>query len=124
MADLEKAGLYVAERGDPFDRARARALLYEEPPPTEVVTELRAAQAPEGGWPAAWSEGVPTLDETCFRLVQISDLGPGAPCDVRSGALAFVADRQRTDGTWEEDASLGDLTPPWRRRATRLPVFT
>ena len=67
-------------------------------------------QLPDGGFAAPWSEGLSSIDATCYRL-DTGGLDPGA----RERALDFLAARRRPDGTWAEADDLGELLPPWLR---------
>ena len=99
-------------KGDIVDRARLSWLRNGHAPEREVVARAVMGQAPNGGWPAFWADNVASVDATCFRLAELDDLGAlGTPAARR--ALDWLAVRQRPDGTWEEDASLASVAPPW-----------
>jgi hypothetical protein len=70
-------------------------------------------QLGDGGFGSLGS-GRGSLDATCYRLSQIADLGVAAsvPTD---HAIGFLASHQRSDGTFEEDRTIGLNAPPWAR---------
>jgi hypothetical protein len=114
VVDIDAAIGFVVAKGDAVDRARLSWLRTGLAPDAELVTRAEAGQASEGGWPALWADHVPSVDATCFRLSELDDLGALGRPPVRR-ALDWLANRQRRDGTWEEDAALADHAPPWAR---------
>ena len=112
MVDIEAAIGFVVARGDQVDRARLSWLRSELPPPPGRVAKVEMGQSAEGGWPAFWGGDVPSIDATCFRLAELDDLGALDRPAARA-ALAWLASRQRPDGTWQEDEALADTAPPW-----------
>ncbi|HEY2672701.1 MAG TPA: squalene--hopene cyclase [Rugosimonospora sp.] len=114
MVDIERAVGYVVSHGDPVDRARLSWLRGGVAPQPDVLERAEAGQTPDGGWPAARGAEVASIDATCFRLAELDDLGALDRPPARR-ALAWLANRQRPDGTWEEDAALADSAPPWAR---------
>lgn len=114
MVDFEAAMGFVIAKGDPVDRARLSWLRTGTPPDPELVARSEAGQTADGGWPAFWADGVASVDATCFRLAELDDLGALGRPSVRH-ALDWLANRQRSDGTWEEDVALAEIAPPWAR---------
>jgi hypothetical protein len=112
VVDIEAAIGFVVARGDQVDRARLSWLRSELPPPLDTVAKVEMGQSPEGGWPAFWAGDVASLDATCFRLTELDDLG-ALDRPAAHAALAWLAGRQRPDGTWQEDESLAGSAPPW-----------
>jgi hypothetical protein len=113
MVDIDAAIGFVVARGDAVDRARLSSLRTHAAPPEDVLANVEAGQLANGGWPAG-DLTVASIDATCFRLAEIDDLnGLGRPAAKR--ALDFLANRQRLDGSWEEDRALADSAPPWAR---------
>lgn len=112
MVDINAAIGFVVAKGDPVDRARLSRLRTGTEPAPELVTRVEAGQTPDGGWPAFAAGGVPSIDATCFRLGELDDLGALGRPSVRH-ALDWLAKRQRSDGTWDEDAALAEVAPPW-----------
>jgi hypothetical protein len=114
MVDIDAAVGFVVARGDAVDRARLSSLRTGVPVPEEVLAHVESGQSDGGGWPAQGGGDIASVDATCFRLAEIDDLGGlHRPAAIR--ALDFLANRQRRDGFWEEDASLADSAPPWAR---------
>jgi prenyltransferase/squalene oxidase-like repeat protein len=111
MVDIDAAIGFVVARGDLVDRARLSWLRSEQPPSADVLSKVELGQTAEGGWPAAWGD-VPSIDATCFRLAELDDLGALERPAARK-AVAWLAGRQRPDGTWQEDQALADVAPPW-----------
>ena len=114
MVDFEAAIGFVVARGDAVDRARLSYLRSELPAPPDVIAKVEMGQSPDGGWPAFWGGEVASLDATCFRLAELDDLG-ALDRPAARGALAWLAGRQRPDGTWQEDPALADAAPEWAR---------
>ncbi len=113
MVDIDAAIGFVIARGDQVDRARLSWLRSEAPPTPDVLSKVEMGQTAEGGWPAAWGD-VPSIDATCFRLAELDDLGALDRPAARK-ALAWLAGRQRPDGTWQEDPALAEVAPPWAK---------
>jgi hypothetical protein len=108
-ASLAAAWEYVRMHGDVFDRARFAALAGQ---PVEGAPVLpRVPQNPDGGWPAFWSDGVSTLDGTCYQLFLLHGIPPAALGVDLAAALRFVARAQGADGSWSEGPST--QTPDW-----------
>jgi hypothetical protein len=114
VVDIEAAIGFVVARGDLVDRARLSWLRSELPPSPESITKVEIGQSPAGGWPAFWGGDVPSLDATCFRLAELDDLG-ALDRPAAGKAIAWLASRQRPDGTWQEDESLAGTAPPWAK---------
>src|SRR5690348_2703869 len=114
MVDLDGAIGYVVAHGDAIDRARLSWLLSGHAPAAEVLAKAEMGQAPSGGWPGFWAGDVASVDATCFRLGELDDLG-ALDREPARRALSWLAERQRPDGTWEEDESLAASAPPWAR---------
>jgi hypothetical protein len=112
VVDIEAAIGFVVARGDQVDRARLSWLLSELPPPPEILATVEMGQSRSGGWPAFWSSDVASIDATCFRLAELDDLG-GLDRPAARKAIAWLATRQRPDGTWQEDETLAEISPPW-----------
>jgi len=112
VVDIEAAIGFVVARGDQVDRARLSWLRSELLPPPELLAKVEMGQSAAGGWPAFWAGDHPSVDATCFRLAELDDLGALERPAARA-ALGWLLSRQRPDGTWQEDAVLADVSPPW-----------
>ena len=112
MVDIDAAIGYVMAHGDPVERARLSYLRTGAEPPPGVLDRIESGQTPAGGWPASGESSVPSVDATCFRLSELDDLGGLRGTQV-DRALAWLAEVQRDDGTWQEDESLAPEAPPW-----------
>ena len=112
MADIDAAIGYVVAHGDEVDRARLSWLRSGHPPAGDVVTQAEVGQTPDGGWPAFKGGATASVDATCFRLGELDDLGVLQRPAARA-AVAWLATRQRPDGSWQEDPALADSAPPW-----------
>src|SRR5689334_5497044 len=105
MVDLEAAIGFVVARGDAVERARLAFLRSGASPSADILDTAEAGQTDAGGWPALHDAQVASVDATCFRLAELGDLDAlQRPAAQR--ALAWLADAQRADGTWEEDEKL------------------
>ncbi|MBO0870243.1 MAG: squalene--hopene cyclase [Micromonosporaceae bacterium] len=114
MVDIDGAIGFVVAHGDQVERARLSWLRTGIAPPADVLARAELGQTAEGGWPAMWAADVASVDATCFRLAELDDLGALDRPAARK-ALRWLADRQRPDGTWEEDETLATVAPPWAR---------
>ncbi len=103
---------FVVAKGDVVDRARLSYLRMGTMPGENILGAAEAGQALVGGWPAFYSGRVPSIDATCFRLAQLDDMG-GLGRHPARRALHWLASRQRSDGTWQEDDTLAADAPPW-----------
>ncbi|GIJ26293.1 hypothetical protein Vqi01_14550 [Micromonospora qiuiae] len=114
MVDIDAAIGFVVAHGDAVERARLSWLRTGTPAPPEALDKAEIGQSSDGGWPATWNSDVASVDATCFRLVELDDLGAlGRPAARR--ALDWLAAAQRSDGCWEEDEALAGTAPEWAR---------
>ena len=102
-ASLAAAWEYVQEHGDVLDRARFAALAGR--PVEGFLVAPRTPQNPDGGWPSYWSDGVSTLDGTCFQLFLLQGLPPVSLAADLPAALGFLIRAQGADGSWSEGPS-------------------
>jgi hypothetical protein len=114
MADVDAAIGFVVARGDQVDRARLSWLRSNITPGPEILAKAEYGQTSSGGWPASSGLGVPSIDATCFRLVELDDLG-ALDREPARRALAWLASRQQPDGMWEEDPALAEDAPDWAK---------
>ncbi len=114
MVDMDAAIGFVVAHGDNVDRARLSWLCSGTVPAQDILAKVEMGQAPSGGWPALWAGDVASVDATCFRLAELDDLD-GLRRPAARAALAWLAQRQRPDGGWEEDSSLAGAAPEWAR---------
>lgn len=123
-ANLEAAVEFIGRHGDELDQVRLNTLLKKGTSLSpEQEQRFLAGQRSDDGWPAFWSPGASSLDATCFRIAQGEGLAVGLEHPAYARAIAFLRARQGTDGSWEEDAALRDVAPPWARpgdQAARL----
>jgi hypothetical protein len=114
---------FIRDQGNPLAHARLAYLLYHDTPSAEVVSLLVDGQRSDGGWSPAWSTNYSSLDATCFRFSLAHQLGLTASEVFLARGCAFVSQRQRNDGSWEE-AKEEAIAAPVRvkpgRRSARL----
>lgn len=123
LPSLKSAVDYIRRHGTAAEQARLRFLLAGQRPPPDVLLPYRSAQRDDGGWQPFWADDASSLDATCYQLAQLESLGLGTADDIVVDGIRFLAERQRPDGSWEEDAELAGVAPPWARpgdQAARL----
>lgn len=112
MIDTGAAVEWVIAHGDEPDGHRlATVLTGVWPTPLDVADALFADQSPEGGFPAPWSTGAPSVAATCERLAQIIELDLQYSSRVDrcvDGLAALVA----PDGTVRSAVDAGRLPSP------------
>ncbi|HVN77516.1 MAG TPA: prenyltransferase/squalene oxidase repeat-containing protein [Terriglobia bacterium] len=113
MTDLNKAIAFIENRGNQVELARLHYLLTNERPSQEVISELFNGQRLDGGWPPYWAEDYTSLDASCFRLAQADQLGISPSETAVRATVHFLAQRQSSDGSWEEDKRIAHLAPVW-----------
>jgi hypothetical protein len=113
MANIQAAIAFIRANGGSVEQARLDYLLNGEYPNPAIVQQLFAGQRADGGWNPFWAPDYSSLDATCFRLAQAEQFGMTAQEPALRDALTFLAQRQRDDGSWEEDEHVAELTPPW-----------
>jgi hypothetical protein len=113
--NLEKAKLFVIKNGNAVEQARLKYILTNEHPSENVKADLFANQRPDGGWSPFWAENYSSLDATCFRLAQAEQLGITQSEIAIKNAVNFLAQRQSSYGSWEEDIQVADSAPPWAK---------
>lgn len=111
--DLEKAVQYVRDRGGPIEQTRLRVLLREPCSVAEALQPFEQTQRADGGWSPFWCSSTSAIDATCYRLAQIEPLGIAPVAPVVQKAMEFLKRRQQVDGSWEEEAGLREVAPPW-----------
>jgi hypothetical protein len=108
-----RAVAFILAHGSSIERYMLNHLagehLSDAPSSSEVNHQLLEGQRPDDGWAPFWANDYSSLDATCYRLAQ-AEL---AHLSLPQTALEFLRSRQRSDGSWEEDESVRDLTPPW-----------
>jgi hypothetical protein len=112
VVDIDAAIGYVVAHGDPVERARLSYLRTGAKPSDSIIERIGSGQTAAGGWPAGGDGSVPSVDATCFRLAELDDLG-GLQGPQVERALEWLAQQQRPDGTWQEDAALAAEAPAW-----------
>ena len=113
-ADLTAAIDYVAANGSDLERARLAVMTHRAPPDEKMINLAGRDQRADGGFPAPWSAGESSLDETCYRMSQIADFGAAAAA-LMNRSLGFLVSHQHPDGTFEEDVRASAAVPPWAR---------
>ena len=104
-ASLAEAWEYVQAHGDVLDRARFAALAGR--PVEGAPVAPGAPQNPDGGWPSFWSDGLSTLDGTCYQLFLLQGLPAASLAADIPAAVEFLTRAQGADGTWSEGPSPG-----------------
>ncbi len=115
LSDLQPAIDYVLQHGTPAERARLRHALHGEPPPADVHEQLELSQRGDGGWAPFWAPDYSSLDATCYQLAQADQLGIDRLALPIIDAIRFLIERQRPDGSWEEEPPEPDAAPIWAR---------
>ena len=110
--DLEAAVRFVRARGDEAARLGLAVLLGEDAAVAATTAAVGAGQRADGGWAPFWM-AESGLDATCFRVAQLAARGRVSSPMIR--ASAFLASRQRPDGTWQEEPRHAACAPPWCR---------
>jgi squalene cyclase len=113
MPDLDKAITFIQKNANDVEIARLEFILTGEGPSEEIVALLFSRQRADGGWAPFWASDYSSLDATCFRLAQAEQLGIESIEKAVLHAVQFLAQRQATDGSWEEDLSVIDSAPVW-----------
>lgn len=119
MADYALARDFVIERGDALDVTRIECLLGTsgaQQAAQKLATELKRAVGSQGGFAADWSVDAESVDATCLRLDQLSDLGAAGEQFIER-AVNFLSSRQAADGSIAEFDLLVDLAPSWANSA-------
>lgn len=111
--NVEAAITYIRANGNAVEQARLSYALDGSAPPPDVRLRLFADQREDGGWSPFWASDYSSLDATCFHLAQAEQLGITTTDAAVQRALALLAQRQRKDGSWEEDAEQAELAPHW-----------
>ncbi len=114
-ADFDRGAAFVREHGDEVERNGVDEILGEGGLSNEQLRQFFAGQRADGGWPPFWALDYSSLDATCFRLAQCETLFISLYPREAKRALDFLRERQREDGSWEEDASMRDKAPPWSK---------
>jgi len=113
--NLSLATQYIQSNASSLELARLRFILEGQPASAAVIAEFQASQRPDGGWSPFWAPDYSSLDATCFHLAQAQQLGIPFDTHVIAAALRCLAQRQKADGSWEEDPSIAALAPPWAK---------
>jgi hypothetical protein len=106
---------FVRERGTPAEQARLSFLLTGLRPSAAEKQQFFQDQREDGSWSPFWAPFSSGLDATCFHLAQGEQMGMGLNEPELVRAALFLAQRQRSDGAFEEDAAVSDLAPAWAK---------
>ncbi|WP_201377751.1 hypothetical protein [Ktedonobacter sp. SOSP1-52] len=104
---------FVRSTGDVVEQARLRYLLDGEPLALTIRQQMFADQQEDGGWRPFWASDYSSLDATYFRLAQAEQLGLSTNEAEIASALIFLTQRQRKDGSWEDEEQMAEQTPLW-----------
>jgi prenyltransferase beta subunit len=111
---LQSAIAFVKAHGNELEQLRLRLLLGEQVERSRAVDLIAQTQRADGGWAPLWVDAS-ALDSTCFRLAQLEQLDVTGNDNVVRQALQFISQKQRHDGSWEEDERWAEVAPPWCR---------
>lgn len=111
--DVESAATYVRQRVTAVELARLRYALCGEPATEMAVKALFADQRTDGGFAPSWAPNYSSLDATCFRLTQAEQIGVSGSEAALVRTVRFLTQRQRLDGSWEEDETVAATAPVW-----------
>jgi hypothetical protein len=106
---------YVQSKGNPLEQARTNFLCNDQPAPPEIVDNFSSSQNQDGSWSPFWAANYSSIAATCFHLAQAQQLGIAMGEPAITKAVAFIANKQMSDGGWEEDQSVAEIAPPWAR---------
>jgi hypothetical protein len=117
MADpqLEAAAAFVNREGTAVEKARLRYLMTGEQPGEDVAAPFVTSQKGDGGWEPYWAPDYTSIDATCYQLAQAEQAGFDRLTPFIVDAVRFLAERQRPDGSWEEEPREGANPPFWAR---------
>ena len=108
----ESAVAFIQTHGNVIEKARLGVMRGDDALVAQALRALSAGQRPDGGWAPFWAPCAPSVDATCYALAQAEQMGlHREPFALR--AAGFLAARQRSDGSFEEEAALAPLAPPW-----------
>jgi hypothetical protein len=113
MVDSASAIEFVKSQGNVFEKARLKLLLENQPPADNIIVTFESKQRNDGGWAQLWAPEYSSLDATCFHLAQAEQLGLNGDVPFVARALEFMVQRQRDDGSFEEESSVEASAPSW-----------
>lgn len=114
MINRSQAIAFVQANGNDRDLARLAYVVAGKRPFPAIIAQFAASQRADGGWTPFWAE-ISSVDATCYQLTQLEQLGLDASEPVVARVLAFLRQRQRADGAWEEETAVADQAPPWAK---------
>jgi hypothetical protein len=109
---LSAAVNFVQLHASPLEQARLAFLLERIHPSPALIEPIFAEQQSDGGWAPFWARNYSSLDATCYRLAQLEPFGL-IPTASAQQALDFLAQRQQTDGSWQENPPGDVVLPAW-----------
>lgn len=115
LTEFQPAIDYVQRHGTPVERARLAHVVNDEEAPPEIREQFERSQRGDGGWSPFWSPEYSSLDATCYQLAQMEQLGFGRRALPVVDAARFLAERQRFDGSWQEEEDEADAAPVWAK---------
>ncbi len=98
--NIDDAIQFVLENGYIIEKARLKAIFFEEPVSNEVIDELSTFQNKDGGF-SFWIKDVSNICDTVYILFWFDDLKIYRNRIVET-ACQFLLDRQKSDGSWDE----------------------
>ena len=111
--NAQRAITFVNTHGNPTEKARLRFVWNGTPAEDAIIVKLFEGQRADGGFAPPWANDYSSLDATCFRIAQADQMGVSASHPNLKFAFSFLLERQNKTGSWEEDASVAGLAPPW-----------
>lgn len=113
MINIQNATGFIVQSGNEVEKSRLRFILTGERPERKLVEGFFATQRADGSWSPFWEPGYSSLDATCYRLAQATQMGLDVSLPAFAHAVEFLVSHQQMDGHWAEDASVAASAPPW-----------
>lgn len=111
--NLDPAVEHVRARGTTLEQARLRYLLEGVAAPRDIVDQFTRSQRSDGGWSPFWAPDYSSVDATAFQLALAEQAGVERFSPIIIDGARFLIERQRADGSWEEEAAEATNAPFW-----------